>query len=103
MKARYFCGNCSREVSANAAMCPQCGSSFTGIRCPKCGFKGKAAAFRDGCPSCGYMMKQDIRVLATPAPAKRLTRGMSQRFYRVAGIVLLTLFAILIVLLLIRS
>jgi hypothetical protein len=73
------------------------------VRCPKCGFEGKAATFRDGCPSCGYMMSQDVRVLTAPTARKRASRGMSLRFYRVAGLVLLTLFAVLIVLLLLRS
>lgn len=102
MKARYYCGNCSREVSSNAGVCPFCGSSFTAVRCPKCGFEGKAAVFGDGCPACGFMMSQDVRVPATPTAPRRAAAGMSRRFYRIAGLVLVVLFAVLIVLLLLR-
>ena len=101
VKARYYCGNCSREVSANAATCPYCGSGFTAVRCPKCGFEGKPAEFRDGCPVCGFMMNQEVRVPVTQAPRKP-QNTMSRRFYRISGLVLLGLFAILIVLLLLR-
>ncbi len=104
MKPRFYCGNCSREVSANALVCPHCGSSFTAVRCPRCGFEDKPAIFADGCPSCGYMMSQEVRVPATPAPPTRRTRGgMSRQFYRIAGLILLVLFAVLIVLLLTKS
>ncbi|HVP18164.1 MAG TPA: hypothetical protein VMU36_04150 [Spirochaetia bacterium] len=48
-------------------------------------------------------MNHDVRVLFTPNAPKRSTGGMSRRFYRIAGLVLLSLFAILIVLLLIRA
>ncbi len=102
MKPRYYCGNCSREVSANALVCPHCRSSFTAVRCPRCGFEDKPAMFADGCPSCGYMMSREVRVPVMPAPPKRASRGMSRQFYRIAGLVLLVLFAVLIVLLLIK-
>ncbi len=102
MKARYYCGNCSREVNANAGTCPYCGSSFTAVRCPRCGFEGKAAIFVDGCPSCGYMMSQEVRLPATPAAPPKRETTMSRRFYRVAGLVLLVLVAILVVLLLVK-
>jgi len=101
VKARYYCGNCSQEVSSNAAVCPYCGSSFAAVRCPKCSYEGKPPEFRDGCPSCGYMMSQEVRVTAAPTP-KRGQTFMSQRFYRISGLVLLVLFAVLIVLLLVR-
>jgi DNA-directed RNA polymerase subunit RPC12/RpoP len=101
VKARYYCGNCSREVNSNATTCPYCGSGFTAVRCPKCGFEGKPAEFRDGCPSCGFMMNQEVRVPAMPAQKKNQST-MSRRFYRISGLVLLALFAILIVLLLLR-
>ena len=102
MKARYYCGNCSQEVSSNASQCPYCGSSFTAVRCPKCSYEGKAAEFRDGCPVCGYMMTQEVRVPVMPAAKKpRPQNLLSRRFYRISGLVLLFLFAVLIVLLLI--
>ncbi len=103
MKPRYYCGNCSREVSANAVVCPYCGSSFTAVRCPRCGFEGKPAIFADGCPSCGYMMSQEVRVPVSPAAEPRhQPSGMSRRFYRIAGLVLLVLVIILVALLLLQ-
>lgn len=106
VKAKYFCGNCQREVSARAASCPYCGSSFTAVRCPRCGFEGKAAEFIDGCPSCGFMMQDNVRATASPAPSAAKTRkapsGMSRLFYRVAGLVLLALLVVLVALLLLR-
>jgi DNA-directed RNA polymerase subunit RPC12/RpoP len=103
VKARYYCGNCSREVSSNSSTCPYCGSSFTAVRCPKCSYEGRPAEFRDGCPACGYMMSQDVRVPVMPTVKKSQPQNlMSRRFYRVAGLVLLVLFAVLIVLLLIK-
>ena len=101
MKPLYYCGNCSREVSSNAAVCPYCGSSFTAVRCPKCSYEGKPLEFRDGCPSCGYMMSQEVRVTAAPTPKREQTL-MSRAFYRISGLVLLVLFAVLIVLLIVR-
>lgn len=101
MKARYYCGNCSREVSSNAAVCPYCGSSFSAVRCPKCSYEGRPAEFRDGCPTCGYMMSQEVRVTAAPPPRKERP-PMSRTFYRIPGLTLLALFAVLIVLLFIR-
>ena len=107
MKAKYFCGNCSRQVSPGATVCPYCGSSFTAVRCPSCGYEGKAAEFGRGCPVCGFMMEDDVRVpAAAPAggrPEKPPARkGMSRLFYRVAGIVLIVLLVALVVLLLLK-
>ena len=83
-------------------MCPHCGSSFIAVGCPKCGYEGKASEFGDGCPSCGYLMGQNLRVSVAPSRQKREATPMSRRFYRIAGLVLLALFAVLIVLLLLR-
>ncbi len=46
-------------------------------------------------------MSQEVRVAATPVPRKT-QRTMSRRFYRIAGLTLLALCAVLIVLLLVR-
>jgi len=101
VKARYYCGNCSQEVSSNATSCPHCGSSFTGVKCPKCSYEGNPGEFRDGCPVCGYMMSHEVRLSAAPTP-RREQVPMSRRFYRIAGLVLVVLFAILLVLLLVK-
>ena len=103
MKARYYCGNCSQEVSANSTQCPHCGRSFTAVRCPKCGYEGKPTEFRDGCPVCGFMMSHEVHVPVLPAAKKPQQRNLlSRRFYRISGFVLLALAAVLIVLLLTR-
>jgi DNA-directed RNA polymerase subunit RPC12/RpoP len=106
VRAKYFCGNCQREVNARAASCPYCGSSFTAVRCPRCGFEGKAVEFIDGFPSCGFMMQDDVSVPASPAASavkpRKAASGMSRLFYRVAGLVLIVLLAVLVVLLLLR-
>jgi len=118
MKARYFCENCGAEVRAGAASCPSCGRVFTAVRCPQCGFEGRAPDFARGCPSCGFMEEKKSappgkgtpksgapRPAAVrsarrrPAPSRA---SLSPRFYRVAGIVLLALVVILVALLFFR-
>jgi ssDNA-binding Zn-finger/Zn-ribbon topoisomerase 1 len=53
-KPRFFCDNCGTEVGRNAKACPQCGRFFSSIRCPKCNYSADEAAFKKGCPACGY-------------------------------------------------
>jgi len=49
------------------------------------------------------MMTQEVRVPVTPVAKKpRPQNLLSRRFYRISGVVLLVLFAVLIVLLLIQ-
>jgi predicted RNA-binding Zn-ribbon protein involved in translation (DUF1610 family) len=56
MKApSFYCENCGNPVSLKASSCPSCGREFESVKCPECGFTGRAALFSDGCPSCGYM------------------------------------------------
>jgi uncharacterized membrane protein YvbJ len=102
MKARYFCENCGAEVRPGAATCPSCGRVFTAVRCPECGFEGRASEFVQGCPSCGFMEQKKAEA---PSPRQARTRGrrpLSARFYRTAGIVLFALAVILVVLLFLR-
>ena len=94
-------------MNAGATVCPYCGSSFTAVRCPSCGFEGKAAAFSRGCPACGFMMEDEVRLTTAPPGAARpdkpkTRRGMSRVFYRVSGIVLIVLLAALVVLFILR-
>lgn len=58
-KAKFYCENCGHEVPENAKVCRHCGKFFISIRCPKCGKVGDANTFKDGCPNCGYNMKND--------------------------------------------
>jgi hypothetical protein len=106
MKARYFCENCGAEVRPGASSCPSCGRVFTAVRCPECGFEGRASEFARGCPSCGFMVQKKNETpppLPPPRPAApRHRRTFSARFYRIAGIVLLALVVILVALILLR-
>ena len=102
-KARYFCEACGAEVKAGASTCPSCGSLFTAVRCPECGYEARAQEFRSGCPVCGYRAKWNE---ASPAasegsPARKPTMPIG--FYRAAIVVLGTLFLGLVVLLMLQS
>lgn len=50
----FYCETCGREVGAQEDECPHCGMPFYGVRCPRCGFNGKARQFVNGCPQCGF-------------------------------------------------
>lgn len=50
----FFCETCGHQVGAYEDECPHCGMPFYGVRCPQCGFNGKARQFVNGCPRCGY-------------------------------------------------
>lgn len=50
----FFCETCGHQVGAYEDECPHCGMPFYGVRCPRCGFNGKARQFVNGCPKCGY-------------------------------------------------
>ena len=52
---QFYCENCGNSVSLRADSCPCCGLRFDAVKCPECGFSGKAGLFSDGCPSCGYL------------------------------------------------
>jgi uncharacterized membrane protein YvbJ len=102
MKARYFCENCGAEVRPGASSCPSCGRVFTAVRCPECGFEGRASEFAKGCPSCGFMEQKKLELLPARPVEKRSQRTFSARFYKVAGIVLLALVVILVAVILLR-
>jgi len=97
MKARFFCENCGKEVTERAGSCPSCGRLFTAVRCPECGFEGKAAEFSPGCPVCGYSMPAPGHTPRRPAGR---THRLPARFYGVAAIVLAVIAVILLVALL---
>lgn len=52
---RFYCENCGTEVNEDATICPECGAFFVAIKCPRCGYRGKAHEFGKGCPRCGYL------------------------------------------------
>jgi RNA polymerase subunit RPABC4/transcription elongation factor Spt4 len=53
-RPRYFCEFCGSEVRKDARVCPHCGRFFSSVKCPRCGYVGKADDFARGCPVCGY-------------------------------------------------
>ena len=62
----FYCENCGNTVSLKADSCPSCGRRFDAVKCPECGFSGKATLFSDGCPSCGYLSSL-TSILSTPS------------------------------------
>lgn len=50
----FLCEFCGAKVDKYAIKCNTCGHIFDSIKCPSCGFQGKADAFPNGCPKCGY-------------------------------------------------
>jgi predicted nucleic acid-binding Zn ribbon protein len=103
VKARYFCEQCGTEVRAGAAVCPSCGSVFTAVRCPECGYEGRAPEFHSGCPVCGYRARTKEQAPSESSRAAREKPGMSARFYRIVIAVLGGLIIGLVVLLLLRA
>lgn len=70
---RYYCEHCGAEVAKDAKICRRCGHFFTSVKCPRCGYVGKADDFALGCPSCGSVeaarpAPDPIRPLAAEAP-----------------------------------
>ena len=62
----FYCENCGNAVSLKADSCPSCGRRFDAVKCPECGFSGKAALFTDGCPTCGYLSSL-TSIMITPS------------------------------------
>ena len=106
MKARYFCENCKAEVRAGSSSCPSCGRVFIAVRCPECGHEGKAAEFKSGCPSCGFLEPRETATAAPSAasvPKPRQRHVLPPAFYKIAFFVLIVLLVGLLLLLLFRT
>jgi uncharacterized membrane protein YvbJ len=105
VKPRYFCENCGSEVDRGASSCPTCGSRFTAVRCPKCGYEGREGEFRSGCPVCGYMVPQASPRAgsAPPARPKRRATLLPRWFYSVAAIALLAAVVVLLAVILVKG
>jgi uncharacterized membrane protein YvbJ len=103
VKARYFCEACGAEVHAGASTCPSCGSVFTAVRCPECGYEGRAPEFRSGCPVCGYRAKSKEPPFSEPAARPEKKPGLPLAFYRAAVVVLFALIVGLVLLLILHS
>jgi predicted RNA-binding Zn-ribbon protein involved in translation (DUF1610 family) len=58
-EASFYCENCGKLVSIEDSICPSCKNSFQAVRCPVCSFTGKSHLFLNGCPSCGYLAREE--------------------------------------------
>jgi predicted RNA-binding Zn-ribbon protein involved in translation (DUF1610 family) len=56
---RFFCENCGKEVEEDEELCRHCGAVFVAIKCPQCGYRGKAHHFTRGCPVCGFLGEEN--------------------------------------------
>jgi uncharacterized membrane protein YvbJ len=102
VKARYYCEQCGTEVRAGASVCPSCGSVFTAVRCPECGYEGRAPEFHAGCPVCGYRTRDKGPVASGGNRAAREKKALPGLFYRVAIAVLAILIIALVIILLLH-
>jgi len=104
MKVRYFCANCGAEVGLREQICPNCQRGFLSVKCPRCGFNGKADLFLAGCPSCGYMHASEPETKSAGSMDRShqepAHRGLPSRIYRLAGIALIALIAVFLAILL---
>ena len=58
-EASFYCENCGKLVSIEDDICPSCNNTFEAVRCPVCSFTGKSGLFLNGCPSCGYLSRDE--------------------------------------------
>jgi hypothetical protein len=102
-KARYYCEQCGTEVRAGASVCPSCGSVFTAVRCPECGYEGRAPEFHAGCPVCGFQQRERRPVSPGGSRGAPQKKGLSAAFYRIAIVVLAATIVVLVVVLLLHQ
>lgn len=77
-RTRFFCEGCNHEVPFNAEICPHCRKTFSAVKCPNCGFSGKANLFGSGCPHCGHFANR-TRVGRRAQGVEGLGRGSKKR------------------------
>ena len=73
------------------------------MRCPECGYQGREAEFRSGCPVCGYLMAQPPGAPSPPSAPIRKKGFLPAWFYTVMALALLAAVVILLVVLLART
>jgi tRNA(Ile2) C34 agmatinyltransferase TiaS len=76
---------------------------FTAVRCPECGYEGRAPEFRSGCPVCGYRTRSKEQYVTEPASRAARKPGLPPAFYRVAVVVLGALILGLVALLILQA
>jgi len=85
----------------NASKCPNCGKTFSAVRCPKCSYVGQPGEFAKGCPNCGYSeaAPQVPENTSRRSPARRSpSRGLSPVLYGIIGFILIAAVGVLIIL-----
>jgi len=83
-------------------VCPSCGSVFTAVRCPECGYEGRAPEFNAGCPVCGYRTREKASVPSGGGRPARQARALPAVFYRISIAVLAALIIALVTILLLH-
>lgn len=58
-QAEYYCANCTKSVSPDDEICPECGAVLKGLQCPVCNYEDAVIKFKGGrCPRCGAEVKE---------------------------------------------
>ncbi len=82
--AKFFCESCGAEVAGNSKFCKKCGRFFASVRCPACGETGPNEKFKNGCPKCGYAVKNSASAEKSKSRQKkeraRISRKVKNRF-----------------------
>ncbi|MBI9108229.1 MAG: hypothetical protein JEZ04_15875 [Spirochaetales bacterium] len=98
MSQKFFCDNCGWQVNKDESICPHCGRYFKSVKCPACGFAGRASLFFDGCPACGYAGEGGVDLDFAEEARRKKPKGLfSGKFYRTAIPVLTALFIFLLI------
>jgi hypothetical protein len=59
-QAEYYCANCTKSVSPEDEVCPECKAVLKGLQCPACKYEDIVSKFSGGnCPRCGAEVKKD--------------------------------------------
>lgn len=75
----FYCETCGKKVPADVDACPYCGMPFYAVKCPRCGYTGRALKFVDGCPSCGYLSKSRSGAGESPFPVSSGKNGKKRK------------------------
>ena len=106
-EASFYCENCGKLVSLEDSICPSCKNSFQAVRCPVCSFTGKSHLFLNGCPSCGYLAKEEkkgkgrrrVSSVSLSTPEERERRSLPRWLFPVITLFLIgmiVLFALML-------
>ena len=83
---KFFCEFCGSQVRAADRICPHCGSFFSQVRCPACGFQGENKLFSKGCPVCGFAAAKNLA--KPPATGGKSSAGSVNKTEKPMGYVI---------------